>query len=740
MVRWRAAWRAAAPYVVPAVVCLGFLLALFWRLWTPIDGARRAFAWDAQWEYWGDLQFIVDAVRAGELPLWNPYDRGGYPFHADPQVGLLYPPTWLLVAAGLLGGGTPWWLIAVKIVFHFWIAMLGVYAYLRSRNNPISACYVGSVVFVLSYPFARNLFSALNWNIAWAAWALWAVDRWAAAPSRGRAAVLAVVMALVALAGAPASAWYTLLIVGPYAGWAVVHHSRRVADRRSYARMLATTGALAAGLALAMVAAQLVSTAALLADSIRAARSLDFITTTTFGLDDVAGFIISRMPGGNTYLGFAAVLWAGILLCAFPSPRALVLLAVAVIGALSALGAEGDFLAVEASVLAPFGLFRRAHRYLYVLQLPVAILAAEGLTAVLRCQDEAVRRRLRGAVVAVGALGVLVFGIGFVVQAAPSQQPQPLRDAFALTCVSILAATWVTYLILRHTGSWQRAFAGIAVAVVVVDLWFCRGPDIDFMMHAVPRTQRDALVGQFAGVPLEARIFDRKILKFRPGIRLAIRDFGGYEGDPMALQRWALLKDRALRAPRLLAHANVRYLLEAGDRRTPKSPDDRKAMRELERGIFELDPVAPAVLWVGQWGAAVSAPAALEQLISTEPGTAAVVDGPALLPSPAVAAGPPTPGRLVELTRNHLVAHVDAPGPGLVVIHETHHPNWRAAVDGQPAAIVPTNVMFRGVHVGPGPHRIEMWYEPPWYRALAILNPLGLVVALILIALERRRR
>ena len=85
--------RLASSYAIAAIVFLLALMALFWRLWTPIDGARRTFGWDAQWEYWGDLQFQLDAYSDGDLPLWNPYDRAGYPFHTDPQAGIFYPAT-----------------------------------------------------------------------------------------------------------------------------------------------------------------------------------------------------------------------------------------------------------------------------------------------------------------------------------------------------------------------------------------------------------------------------------------------------------------------------------------------------------------------------------------------------------------------------------------------------------------------------------------------------------------------
>jgi hypothetical protein len=150
-------------------------------------------------------------------------------------------------------------------------------------------------------------------------------------------------------------------------------------ERRAYLRAFAVAGATAAGLFLAMVAAQLRSTGSAVDQTVREARNLDFITESTFGIDDMVALLMPRMLGGNTYLGAGAIIWAAIALTAFVSGRRLVLAGVAVVGFACALGQTGDFLAFGASAFELFGFFRRAHRYLYVTQLPIAILAAEGL-------------------------------------------------------------------------------------------------------------------------------------------------------------------------------------------------------------------------------------------------------------------------------------------------------------------------------------------------------------------------
>ncbi|HEY8142804.1 MAG TPA: hypothetical protein VIG06_09035, partial [Kofleriaceae bacterium] len=225
--------RLASSYAVAALVFLLLLMALFWRLWTPIDGARRTFGWDAQWEYWGDLQFQLDAYADGDLPLWNPYDRAGYPFHADPQAGILYPGTWLLLGGAALSGGADYWWIAVKVVLHFWLACFGTWVYLRRRGVHPAACYVGGFVFILSYPYLHNVFSALNWSMAWTPWVLAAIDHFAARPTRARGALLALAGAMCTLAGAPASFWYSLLVIAPYGVWAMIAGARAAGPRGS---------------------------------------------------------------------------------------------------------------------------------------------------------------------------------------------------------------------------------------------------------------------------------------------------------------------------------------------------------------------------------------------------------------------------------------------------------------------------------------------------------------------------
>ena len=55
---------------------------------------------------------------------------------------------------------------------------------------------------------------------------------------------------------------------------------------------------------------------------------------------------------------------------------------------------------------------------------------------------------------------------------------------------------------------------------------------------------------------------------------------------------------------------------------------------------------------------------------------------------------------------------VDNKQPGILVVHEAYYPGWVAEIDGQPARILRTNVLFRGVEVGEGRHHVVFRFEP----------------------------
>jgi hypothetical protein len=742
----RARLRKLLPYAVPSLAFLGIVLALYWRVWTPIAGAKSAFGWDAAHEYWGDLQFVLDSLKDGELPLWNPYDRLGYPLHADPQAGVLYPPNWLLLVVGAIAGAKSW-LVTLKIILHTWLAGVGMYAFCRRRGLPPFACYAAGIILVLGYPHSHAMFSAINWGIAWAPWMLLAVDAWAERPTVGRAAAVALTFGVCQLAGAPAAFWYSLLVAAPYGVWAIVHHRARAEDRRAYLKAAARTTAIAAGLFLAMVAGQFLATGQLVEHTVRDTRDLEFIGASVFFPENIIGLFIPRYPGPNYvgeqgYLTYVVIFSIAILMTVRPTPRTLVLLGIAVAGALLAMGNQAGFLPNMASAAGPFGFFRRAHRYLFVTLIALAPLGAEGLAALVAYQGRGLRRRVGRAVLFVGALGLLAFGSAFLHSPLPDAKVPAYRDAFIHALLALVVSAWVVFGAVTFRGRLRATFAVLCVVVLGADLWVARFPAIERNFYPPPATLHDAEIGKLPGVPLEARIYDREHFGFRPGIRLKIRDLGGYEGDPLALSRYARFLKAAQAQPKLLGLAGVRYLTEGPTSYSKKQLLPTKDLRPVSKGVFEIPDARPTVMWVGGWRLVENAEAALAALRAA-PAPVAILEednAPAgLLTAPGQDQAM-VPGRVVELTRNRMVVEVEAPAHGVVVVHEAYYPGWKATVDGKPTPVFPANSAFRGIAVGPGAHRIELRYPARAYVLLAPVSILAVAAAVSLILLERKRR
>jgi Bacterial membrane protein YfhO len=87
-------------------------------------------------------------------------------------------------------------------------------------------------------------------------------------------------------------------------------------------------------------------------------------------------------------------------------------------------------------------------------------------------------------------------------------------------------------------------------------------------------------------------------------------------------------------------------------------------------------------------------------------------DGPARREWPMSTGTEDGGARIVSWRLDRMEVEVDNKQSGILVVHEAYYPGWVAEVDGQPARILRTNVLFRGVEVGEGRHRVVFRFEP----------------------------
>jgi hypothetical protein len=119
-----------------------------------------------------------------------------------------------------------------------------------------------------------------------------------------------------------------------------------------------------------------------------------------------------------------------------------------------------------------------------------------------------------------------------------------------------------------------------------------------------------------------------------------------------------------------------------------------------------------------------------------DPRREALVESP--LRTAGLTAGPAeatTPGF------NRLRVTTDGPGPGFVVVSETHDAGWKAFLGDRALAVHRVDGTLMGVEVPAGPQTVTLVYEPPrWRTGLAISGLSALLLAAWGLAARWRRR
>jgi Bacterial membrane protein YfhO len=447
------------PWLVPACAPFGLLLwAVLWhRVLAPGDGLLY---------YLPVHQLDAEALRAGHLPVWNPFQFSGSPLLATGQPAPFYPLELAFLALPPLLANN------LYVVCTLSIASTGAFFLARRLTGDAVAATVGALAFVsCGFMYGHIEHQSVLATTAWLPWGLWAVDRLRERISTGRAVALAALLGLALLAGQPQM---FILIVAVLATYVVAHLMLEDAHERRLLAFLFGLLALVVGLQLAVPvtavralafpifiallllslfaagrliarrrppivwvlplaiaaaagagAAQLLPVAMVVGETSRASLSYTDAVSYSFPGSHLALLLFPQLFGGwsaahpydgkfnvgelSAYPGAASlVLAAAGLARVRRDARALALAVAAALALLVALGRTTSFSILV--WLAPVvGQFRSWGRYAVVLDLALAVGAAFGVAA-LRSHTEraAASRRAIGAAVLVTVAGLVL--------------------------------------------------------------------------------------------------------------------------------------------------------------------------------------------------------------------------------------------------------------------------------------------------------------------------------------------
>jgi hypothetical protein len=769
----RTGWRhlaSAHPDLVAAALLAVAALLFYYPL---VFLGRAVVDYDAFVYFYPQRAFLGQALRHGQLPLWNPYLFMGAPFLANPQAAVLYPFSWLFAI------GPVWVGYSAQLVLHSFLAAWFMYLFARHALGclPLAAA-TGGLAYGFS-GFAVGQAGHLN-QLSAAAWLpviLLAYERAVYTRRPIWVATGAVALGLQILAGHPQVVYMTLITLVLLG---VVCAPWRAPVRLGWAVL---AGVLLGGVGVLLAAAQLLPTLELAPLSIRGGG--------VQWRDAVAGslppYLFPRallppywLDGGSTefwgYIGMVPVT-LGILALLFARSRYVAFGAVLIlIGVLLALGENVGWYRWFFDNVPQFSTFRVPARWLFLWQVGGCVLVALGADWIGR--GAVVDRRGRDLWPRVVAVGLLL-GLALAWQRVDGEAI-PFRRTpavwFGLAAVTFAAGAAAT---LHRT----RLAQVVLVGLVAVEL-FAAGSasttrlappaQVDdpglatgwLLAHGDPAARslsaaRADYVSDYenevrARLPdlseevIESLLVARKwrdTLAPNVPLQYQLRTADGYDGGVLPLQRFVELSSLLVPSPRpdgvlqsrldtlpdarLLDLIGARYVV-VNDGYDAPSGATEAALGDLD--VYDRQPAATLDRIVYHAGPPLGDDDALTRLGQTtfDPNDELVLAAPASVFS---ATGSQRPGEPVAPSTSdaeHWRAHVSLAEPGYLLQREAWYPGWRARVDGQDAPVERADLLFRAVPIPAGEHDVEVYFDSRSFRRGMLVSMVGVLAVLVL--------
>ncbi len=397
---------------ISLVSLLALVLLFFWKiaLTNLIPAGLDVFTYFCPYR-----EYAAQVIRAGHLPLWNPYLFLGAPFLANIQSAVLYPLNYFFL-----------WLpapkmVAYSIVLHIFLA--GAFTYLFARRalkmSPSSAL-VAAVVFALSGSLGAQGEHVNQLSVfAWLPFLLLLFHEAYRQESVVYGLFASLVVGLQFLAGHAQASFINLSVLGCYAIYLFLRGRRTLPKRLG---LFVGVTLLGAGLA----AAQLLPTLELSRLSLRGG-GLTYRQAVSFSLRPTL-LLLSLLPSFDyspfseyiAYVGITPILLASLALL---RKRGAFFGALALLGVFLALGLYNPFYYLLYRLVPGFSLFRVPARWLFLYTFGLAILAGLGMEEwANNASWEAMRERLASRSVLLVAVSLFLILLALLFLGKP-----PLR-------------------------------------------------------------------------------------------------------------------------------------------------------------------------------------------------------------------------------------------------------------------------------------------------------------------------
>lgn len=742
--------------------------------------------------YFYPLRFILaQSFKAGEIPLWDRHIGMGFPFLAEFQSGVFYPPhVFYLVLPFFMA-------IRVTFLFHYLVAALGSYLLLRQWAYPAYLSLVGAILFTFGGMIV-SLTNLLN-HFQTAVWLPWLIlfGEWALVSCRWRDFVAFTLASLVQfLAGSPE-------IYAMSAGLLLLDFLRiRSEDRDiTYWRVLSipiAANALVVGLAMV----QALPTAELFLES-RWPQPVAYSETALYSLHPMSflnlflldrevetgiisglhlfflrhvPFLVTHYMGSICLLGF--LLW---LFYASRGEKGFILVLVSV-SAVLAMGTYTSIYPFFYRYVPGLSFFRFTEKFFFFTYCLLLVSSLRGLRSFVAADN----RSFKGAVLVLTGgyllllLPYLFFRLDTVrlshLIAQATAAPLLSTDTLSMTSATlvklerqlVLVLGLGLILVLGRTGKIRTSlFHVLLVASVFIDLASAHRPyqyflNPDFVEKKPKVMERpDPEPNRIFYYPGRENVHpsyynflrDVSIAEFNEVVFSNLLPNAGvfYGFDYMqeldALRRGRYVEFLAIanRLPpenqyRLLGALNVKYLMSL----QPLEGEGISLVRqfpEYPSWLYRIDRTVPRAYIVPNVMVEPNRFQVLGRLSikNVDPRTLVILEEPLdLAPTRNLQARV----QIVRYEHENVEILTSLSGPGVLVLADAFYPSWRAYVDGKEERILRANFFFRAVPLSAGDHVVEFRYEPLSFRiglVISVTTAIGMALGSAFLVLKNRR-
>lgn len=369
-------WFRTNKTVVPICILVLLWILFFWRYFA--DDPNRVVFPDGDFTQ-QFFMFRTIAFRqfiAGQMPLWTNCFFGGYPFHADPQAQIFYPPVLINFGVLKLLGYNNFPLIALttEAVFHYLAISIFGYLFLKEECGSRIGALLGAIIlayggYLTGYP---PLQTASLETATWMPLLLLALRRFTLG-GNGRAIAGAIcTYSLAFLAGHP----QTFLLI-TYLSIAYFFY-RSIVSGRTWVWIACWTSVMFGLLAL-VVSLQLFPQMQFLSLSTRSSLPFDELSR-GFSTQDIVQFFITRLVSTDLwqplYIGIMGLTFALIAVPLTRDTPARFWLGAGVVSLLVSFGSNLVIYQITYWLLPAFKLFRGQERAAVIISMASAVLVS----------------------------------------------------------------------------------------------------------------------------------------------------------------------------------------------------------------------------------------------------------------------------------------------------------------------------------------------------------------------------